>query len=234
MSIENLAKFVETVGIVAYPLLAFSVVSVALIAERCYFWFRLNRRQPGVMKGILKTYRHDPAMAIGRLKQNVDLPACRICLEALAWENATPEEFRLAMESAAQAEIPALKRFNSAFETVIATSPLLGLLGTVLGLMTSFNSIDLGNIGGSKSVEVSAGISEALTSTATGLVVALVTLVFANTFRAFYIRQLAAIQEYGGQLELLYRRHLHLEDAKQRSRASAKAGADIQVESHSL
>jgi biopolymer transport protein ExbB len=55
-------------------------------------------------------------------------------------------------------------------------------------------------------VGVSAGISEALVSTATGLVVAIVTLLFANTFRGLYLRQIALIQEYGGQMELLYRR----------------------------
>ena len=51
------------------------------------------------------------------------------------------------------------------------------------------------------------GISEALVSTAVGLVVAIFTLLFANTFRGFYQRQMALIQEYGGELELIYRRH---------------------------
>lgn len=215
MLVKNLVPFFEAAGIVAWPLLAFSIVSVGLIGERSYFWFRVHQRQPKVMRESLKIYRREPAMAIKRLKQNADLPMCRICLEALAWENATPEEFRLAMESAAQVEIPVLKRFSSIFETIIAASPLLGLLGTVLGLMTSFASLDLGEIAGSRAVEVSAGISEALASTAMGLIVALTTLMFANTFRAFYIRQLGAIQEYSGQLELLYRQHQKIEDAKQ-------------------
>ncbi len=117
-----------------------------------------------------------------------------------------PEEFRLALESAAQAEIPLLKRFNTVFETIISLSPLLGLLGTILGLITSFASLRIGDVGGSNTVGVSAGISEALVSTASGLVVAIFTLLFANTFRGLYIRQIALIQEYGGQLELLYRR----------------------------
>ncbi|PSB01748.1 MotA/TolQ/ExbB proton channel family protein [Merismopedia glauca] len=221
MITENMAAFFKAAGIVAFPLLAFSVVSLALIGERLYFWFRVNQRQPKVMKDTLKIYRREPATAIRKLKQNVDLPMCRICLEALEWENPNPDEFRLAMESAAQAEIPVLKRFNIVFDTIIAASPLLGLLGTVLGLMTSFASINLGEIGGSKSIQVSAGISEALASTAMGLVVALVTLLFANAFRAFYIRQLAAIQEYSGQFELIYRQHQQLEDTKQKFYATA-------------
>jgi biopolymer transport protein ExbB len=221
MLTKNIAAFFQAAGIVAWPLLIFSIVSLALVGERLYFWFRVNLRQPKVMKEILRTYRSQPAMAIKRLKQNIDLPMCRICLEALELENCNAEEFRLAMESAAQAEIPVLKRFNMIFDTVIAVSPLLGLLGTVLGLMTSFGSLDIGQIGGSKSIEVSAGISEALASTAMGLIVALFTIVFANTFRAFYIRQLAAIQEYSGQLELMYRQQQQLENTREKFYASA-------------
>ena len=102
--------------------------------------------------------------------------------------------------------MPLLKRFNVVFETIISLSPLLGLLGTILGLINSFASLRIGDVGGSKTTGVTSGISEALTATASGLSVAIFTLLFANTFRGFYIRQTALIQEYGGQLELLYRR----------------------------
>jgi len=108
--------------------------------------------------------------------------------------------------SEAQAEIPVLKRFNVVFDTIVNLSPLLGLLGTVLGLITTFASLKLGDAGGSKTTGVTAGISEALVSTASGLVVAIFTLLFSNAFRGFYLRQIALIQEYSGQLELLYRR----------------------------
>ena len=65
----------------------------------------------------------------------------------------------------------------------------------------------LGELGGSSTLGVSAGISEALVSTAAGLIVTIFTLLFANSFRGLYLRQIALIQEYGGQLELLYRRY---------------------------
>jgi biopolymer transport protein ExbB len=154
----------------------------------------------------MKLYQHDPEAAVHRLKQNADLPIARIFLAALELEQPNPEEFRLALESEAQAELPGLKRFNVVFETIIALSPLLGLLGTVLGLINSFASLTLGSVGGSQTVGVTAGISEALVSTATGLIVAIFALVFSNAFRGLYQRQSAHIQEYGGQLELLYRR----------------------------
>lgn len=190
-----------------WPLLGFSVLAIALIIERIAFWVRIQKRQKRVVRDVLNLYRRENVVgALDKLKQNADLPIARIFLAALELEEPNPEEFRLALESEAQAEIPLLKRFNTIFETIISLAPLLGLLGTVLGLITSFASLNIGDVGGSRTGGVTSGISEALVSTATGLIVAIFTLLFANMFRGFYIRQIALIQEYGGQLELLYRR----------------------------
>ncbi|MCC5658869.1 MotA/TolQ/ExbB proton channel family protein [Nostoc sp. XA010] len=194
-------------GIVMWPLLAFSLLGVALIIERIIFWVKINNRQNKVVREVLQLYRLDNVVgALDKLQKNTDLPIARIFLAALELEEATPEDFRLALESEAQAEIPLLKRSQNIFETIIGLAPLLGLLGTVLGLINSFASLNIGDVGGTKTTGVTSGISEALVSTASGLVVAIFTLLFANTFRGLYQRQIAWIQEYGGQLELLYRR----------------------------
>jgi biopolymer transport protein ExbB len=193
-------------GIVSYPLLAFSVLAIALIIERIIFWLRIKRRQRRIVKEILSIYRSDPFMAIALLKKNAQLPIARIFLEALELEQPTADEFRLALDSAIQAEIPVLRKFGTLFQTIITVSPLLGLLGTILGLIRSFASMDMGSVTNTNSSEVMLGLSEALVSTVMGIVVAVVTLLFANTFRGLYQRELAFIQEYGGQLELFYRR----------------------------
>ncbi|MBE8970946.1 MotA/TolQ/ExbB proton channel family protein [Nostocales cyanobacterium LEGE 12452] len=204
MGIQNLFA---AGGVVMWPLLAFSVLGVALIIERIRFWVRINKRQNRVVRDVLNLYRLDNIVgAMDKLQKNADLPLARIFLAALELEEPNPEEFRLALESESQAEIPVLKRFQNIFETIISLAPLLGLLGTVLGLIASFASLNLGDVGGSKTASVTAGISEALVSTASGLIVAIFILLFANTFRGLYQRQIALIQEYGGQLELLYRR----------------------------
>lgn len=193
-------------GVVMWPLLVFSVAAVAFTIERGIFWTRTNRRQYRLMKETVELYQKQPELAPKKLEENLDLPIARIFLAALELDRPTPDEFRLALESELQAEIPVLRRFSNLFEIIVGLAPLLGLLGTVLGLITSFGSINLGDIGGTKTVGVSAGISEALVSTASGLIVATFTLLAAGIFRSFYQRQLALIQEYGGQLELLYRR----------------------------
>lgn len=201
----SIAKIFWDGGVVMVPLLLFSILAIALVIERSVFWFKINKRQRRVVRDVLNLYQADQIEAArAKLQQNINLPIARIFLAALSLEQPKPENFRLALETEAQAEIPLLKRFNVLFETIISLAPLLGLLGTVLGLIASFASLNVGDVGGSKTSGVTAGISEALVSTASGLVVAIFTLMFANTFRGFYIRQIALIQEYSGQLELLY------------------------------
>ncbi|MFE4104696.1 MotA/TolQ/ExbB proton channel family protein [Almyronema epifaneia] len=195
-------------GVVIWPLLVFSLLATVLILERCWFWWRLLQRQEAVVRAVLKAYPQNIQAAVSKLKQNADLPLARIFLAALSSAQATPEDFRLALETAAQAELPLLKRFNTVFETIIGVAPLLGLLGTVLGLIEAFASLRLGDVGGVESVGVTSGIGEALISTAAGLVVAIVTLLFANLFQGLYRRQRAFIQESGGRLEILHR-HLY-------------------------
>ena len=203
----QISQFITNAGIVAWPLLMFSLIAIALVIERGVFWFKVLQRQSLVVQKVLKTYRTDAYTALSILQKNADLPIPRIFLEALELEKPTPDEMRLALESASSAELPNLRRFNTIFDTIINVAPLLGLLGTVLGLITSFASLNIGDVGGSSSAGVTGGISEALASTVLGLVVAIFTLVFSNMFRGFYKRQIALIQEYGGQLELLYRIH---------------------------
>lgn len=192
-------------GIVAVPLLLFSVLSVALTLERSLFWHRIFKQQPPVIQKVFKLLQSDWYSATQLLQKHTDLPMVRIFLEAMTLERPNPVEFRLALECAAQAELPILRRFNTIFDTIVTASPLLGLLGTVLGLMRSFASLKIG-VAGSDATAVTGGISEALSSTVLGLIVALFTLFVSNTFRGFYRQQIALIQEYSGRLELLQRK----------------------------
>lgn len=199
-------NFLAQSGIVAVPLLLFSILSVALTIERAVFWYRIFQQQSAIVKKAFKLLQTEWTSASQFLQKHVDLPIARIFLEALSLDRPNPVEFRLALECAAQAELPLLRRFNTIFDTIVTASPLLGLLGTVLGLMRSFASLKIG-VAGSDTGAVTGGISEALSSTVLGLIVALLTLFVSNTFRGFYRRQIAVIQEYSGRLELLQRKH---------------------------
>ncbi|MGB3695654.1 MAG: MotA/TolQ/ExbB proton channel family protein [Spirulinaceae cyanobacterium] len=195
-------------GLVLVPLIAFSLIGIALILERIIFWLKIQQKQNRLIGEFLYLYQDNPQTALPKLKQNSHLPIARIFLAALELERPTAEEFELALETAVQAEIPILKRFNTAFETIIAVAPLLGLLGTILGLIEAFSALKIGDIAATNTAGVSGGISDALITTAVGLLVAIITLLFANLFRSLYRRQLSLIQKYGGRLELLYRRQI--------------------------
>ena len=201
-------------GVVMIPLLFFSIAAIALSIERALFWYRISRQQRSVIRDFLRVYRSDSLTAAERLQQYSTLPIARVFLEALELDGEPPSQFRLALEGAAQAELPFLRRFNTVFQTIVAVSPLLGLLGTILGLIRSFATIRLGEVG-ANATAVTGGISEALVSTAAGMVVAIFTLVVANLFRGLYKRQVSMLQEYSSQLEVLYGRHYYAKHKSQ-------------------
>ena len=207
---ETILELFTRGGVVMIPLLLLSIYSLAIILERSLFWLKISRQQNQVVKQLLNLYRDDPLAASTMLKRHLNLPMARIFSVALSLERSTPQKFKLALESAAQAEIPILKRFNNSLDTVIGIAPLLGLLGTVLGLIGSLSSLQLGDIESSQAAGVTGGIGEALTSTAAGLIVAIATLFFASIFRGLYLQQIALIQEVGGQLELIHLDHQEL------------------------
>ena len=202
----NFGKLFTDGGFVMHPLLLISILVVTLAIERLYFWSKMGRRQQQLIRTVLDLYRNQSNLIFDKLEREQDLPIARIFISAISLKDATPEEFRLAMENEIHAEIPILRRFIPVFDAVIGLAPLLGLLGTVTGLITSFSSLKIGQAGGGNSGSVVGGISEALVSTASGVIVAILASVCANLFRGLYQRQIYQINESTGQLELLHRR----------------------------
>jgi biopolymer transport protein ExbB len=207
MNETNVVKIFQAGGFVMWPLLIFSIVIVALSIERTIFWQKNMSRQKSFVQRFFTTYREYPQLKPQELSRDEDLPLARIFMSALSLTNPTAEDFRLALETESQAEIPGLSRFAEIFDSVITLSPLLGLLGTVTGLMNSFASLNVGSVGASNTTNISAGIGEALITTAAGLIVAIFASIMASFFRSFYQRQLIFLQEYCGQIELIHRMH---------------------------
>ena len=179
----------EKGGPVMWPLLVMSVISVALTLERGVFWLRTHR--PGRRKWLfsladaLRTGDRAAAKAIAADDSSLyadaaDLILARKVGPASAVEMA--ETFR-----------PVFDRFSLTLSTVITAAPLLGILGTVTGIIRSFQLL-----GGSAQVTdinaVAGGIAEALITTAAGLVVALITLFPYMVFRAQSDRCLGNIE----------------------------------------
>jgi biopolymer transport protein ExbB len=207
MNETNFIKTFQAGGLVMWPLLLFSIVVVALSIERGLFWWKNISRQKNFAQRFFLRYRQYSQLQPQDLERERDLPLARIFMAAIGLPQPTTEEFRLALETESQAELPSLNRFSGVFDSVITLSPLLGLLGTVIGLMNSFAALGVGGANASNTNSISAGIGEALTATATGLIVAILASIASSFFRGCYQRQLIFMQEYCGQIELIYRSH---------------------------
>lgn len=192
-------------GPVVVPLLLGSIATVTVAIDRAWFWAQVRRDRSQLVPAVFELYGRDAKAAIARFQQYADgLPIARISLAALELHRPHPIAFRLALSAATQAERPQLRRFDLWLQTVTALAPLLGLLGTVTGLMGAFAGLDWAGEGPSR---VNAGLSEALVSTAIGLVVALLALTLGNLFRAYARREQMAITRDCRTLERLYLHH---------------------------
>jgi biopolymer transport protein ExbB len=205
-------------GITIIPLMICSFLVITLAIERSLFWRSVKKHQRRIASQALLIYQENPEQAEDFLSQHTELAIARIYLEAISIPESTPVEFALALDAKTQSEVPSLKRFNNVFEIIVGLAPLLGLLGTVTGLIASFGSLTLGDVGGSKSLNVTGGISEALISTAVGLIVAVMALIAASIFRSLYAQQVAYLDECCSQLELQ-----HLRSHRQQTHQQVKA-----------
>ena len=189
-----------------WPLLFLSILALGTIMERIWFWSRILTREREVSGRVLEAARREWSAAT-RIAQGASrLPMGRFLLGALKLKDQDPEVFRLALETSANEELAIMRRGEKVLEAVIALSPLLGLLGTVVGLINSLGSIDLQDLGvGDATAGTALGIGEALISTATGLVIAIVSLAFYRLFQGFVFGQAKVFQLSGNELELLYR-----------------------------
>jgi biopolymer transport protein ExbB len=193
-------------GLTMWPLLFLSISTMACALERTAFWFRLLTRENLIVRDVLAASRFDLDKALAIAYEAKYLPIGRFLLAPLKLQTPTPETFRLAMEAAGDKEFIKMRRGDKLLETVVALAPLLGLLGTVTGLITTFGNLTVGggNVsqGATKAAE---GIGEALISTATGMIVAIIALLILQVMVSLQAKQVDYFTEVGSELELIYR-----------------------------
>ena len=202
---ESVADLFEKGGIAMWPLLFLSILSVGTIVERLWFWMRVLTKEKQIVNRVLETARHDWTVAKQLAKQARNQPIGRFLYSPLRLERPSPEAFELALESSADEELANMRRGDKILEAVIALSPLLGLFGTVLGLIRSLGSISISDLGTAATTGVTLGIGESLISTAFGLIVAIVSVAFYRLFQVFLFNQVKIFRKSGSDLELLYR-----------------------------
>ncbi len=200
----NFIDFLQKGGPAIWPLLFLSVLSIGTIFERLWFWSTILRGERKVADQILEAARRDWDEATHLARQVSQQPMGRFLYTPLRLANKEPEIFRLALEASADEELNAMRRGHKVLEATIALAPLLGLLGTVLGLILSLRGIGA-DLSATSTTSVTEGIAAALTSTATGLVVAIVSLAFYRLFLGLLFHQARIFRRTGNELELTYR-----------------------------
>ncbi|GAB4460700.1 MAG: MotA/TolQ/ExbB proton channel family protein [Elainellaceae cyanobacterium] len=196
-------------GPVMIPIVGFSVATVACGLERAWYWYRLLTQENQVVQDVLEAARHDLSEAEAIAEQAQDIPVGRFLLAPLRLRQPSPETFRLAMEAAGDREFAEMRKGDKLLETTIAVSPLLGLLGTVTGLINTFNNLNIGGGGGegtsAQATRAAAGIGEALITTAAGMIVAILALLVFRLLVSLQARQMDYFSAAGSELELIYR-----------------------------
>jgi biopolymer transport protein ExbB len=192
-------------GPAMYPLAILSVLSLSVIFERLWFWLRILSQERQIVDRVLDAAKENWGNAMEIAQRATDQPIGRFLYAPLRIASPDAETFKLALEATAEDELSGMRRGDKILESVIALAPLLGLLGTVLGLIGSLGGLKIGDLGTAATANVNLGIAESLITTASGLIVAITSLAFYRLFQAFLFSQVKIFRKAGNDLELLFR-----------------------------
>src|ERR1700761_4454537 len=168
--------YIQKGGLLMWPILACSIISIAVFAERLFYFHRATIHVGEFLQGLSNlVQRRNFAEALHECAGTPG-PVARVIHSALLRHDAPRAELREIVQEAGQLEVPKLERFLGVLATLAFLAPLLGLLGTVSGMIDAFGTI-ASNGGSSTFTELSAGLSKSLPSAAAGLVVATPTFV---------------------------------------------------------
>ena len=187
-------------GPVMWPLLACSVVVLSVIIERSIFWLRVDikRNQP-LVEEILELCRAGDWEAVRQKTAGSKNSIVGILVSGILHR-----EFSMtkAMEAAAADEIKRMRRYMGVLDTMITVAPLLGIFGTVIGIIVSFDM--LGTAGIEDPRAVTSGIAQALITTAAGLGIAILSVFPYNYFNVKVENAAQLIEKYATSLEIVY------------------------------
>ncbi len=195
--IETSLAFVQILmagGWLIIPILICSVVAVAITLERGWYFYRLPAlTHADKMLALVAKGKFTDALS---LNDGNPHPVLRVLVAGILARASMPEK---AMESAGMIEIRHMKRGLPALDTIITLAPLLGLLGTIVGMIDSFGIMAIQGIG--QPHAVTGGVAEALICTAAGIFVAVMTLIPYNYFLARTERLTEHVEQYATQNE---------------------------------
>jgi biopolymer transport protein ExbB len=189
-------------GPVMYPLLICSIISLAIIFERTLFWLSLRRNRDKALVGqildLAEKEDYGSAWEVGRQSKDYIV---RMLVGGIAHRHYSLPS---ALEMGAEDEIKRMSKYLNILDTIITLAPLLGIFGTVIGIINSFDL--LGRAGIEHPQVVTAGIAQALITTASGLGVAMMTLLPYNYFLSKIQSASKELEKFGTSIEITFHR----------------------------
>jgi len=177
---SNIFEVLAQGGLVMVPLAICSILSLAIIIEKFFVYRKKKIFKPEVVSIVQNISSSDDYKMALNICQKYTSPLSNLVNIILSNHDQPLEDIKEDVVDQGRQEIRFLERGLTILETVAAIAPILGLLGTVLGMIKVFSVISLQGVGDAASL--SSGISEALISTAIGLSIGIPTLVFYNYF----------------------------------------------------
>ncbi len=169
-------EYLQKGGLLMWPILICSIISIAVFAERLFYLHRASIHVGEFLKGLANLIRRRNFAEALHESAGTPGPVARVIHAAIIRHDLPRAELREIVQEAGQLEVPKLERFLGVLATLAYLAPLLGLLGTVAGMIEAF-SVIASNGGYATVTELSTGIYKSLLTTAAGLVVATPTFV---------------------------------------------------------
>ncbi len=192
VSSQTVWEFLQSGGPIMVPIALCSVVALAFTMERLIFLRGSNVSPAGVTEAVEMVHAGRTGDALARTKE-LDAPAVRILTAGLRREGMPLEHIEHAMEDQAKKEMDKLRSNIRPLHLIATITPLLGLLGTVMGIQDSFHLVVRAGLG--KPEHLASGIEEALVTTIAGLTVAIPSLLLAFYLGARVRRLMLLVDE---------------------------------------
>ena len=187
-------------GVVMYPLLACSVCVLTIVIERTIFWIILNKRHNLVLiNEVLESCQLGDWELVKKKTHGSKDYTIRVLVSGIVHRHFSMTK---AMEVAAIQEIEKMRRGMGLLDTMITVAPLLGILGTVTGIILSFDMLAQQGINNPQAV--TGGIAQALITTAAGLSIAISAVIPFNYFNVKVEQAVKSLEQYATSLEIVY------------------------------
>jgi biopolymer transport protein ExbB len=171
-------EFISRGGFMMIPLLLAALIGLAVLIERLYVLYKRFPVETATISNIFSLIKNNKMREARDACAQHDAPVSAVLAAGIEHFDNSIEEMELAMKNRAEEWVPRLEKRVEVIDTVITAAPLMGLLGTIVGMMASFRV--LSEKGVNEPNAITGGVAEALVATATGIVIALVCLIGYN------------------------------------------------------